>query len=88
MVQTVMIKDEINSSLEMNTAADDFLNKVNEINDDEILIDFTGIVFISRSFAQSYFSKKNKLDKNIDEINVPEEVKPLVELIKKKFEKT
>lgn len=82
-----MIKDEINSSLEMNTAADDFLNKVNEINDDEILIDFTGIVFISRSFAQSYFSKKNKLNKKIDEINVPDEVKPLVELIKKKFEK-
>lgn len=87
MVQTVMIKKEINSSLEMNTAADDFLNQVNEIDDDEILIDFTGIVFISRSFAQSYFSKKNKLDKQIDEINVPDEVKPLVELIKKKFEK-
>lgn len=82
-----MIKEEINSSLEMNTAADDFLNKVNDINDDEILIDFTGIVFISRSFAQSYFSKKNKMDKNIDEINVPTEVKPLVDLIKKKFEK-
>lgn len=87
MVQVVMIKEEINSSLEMNTAADDFLNKVNDINDDEILIDFTGIVFISRSFAQSYFSKKNKMDKNIDEINVPTEVKPLVDLIKKKFEK-
>lgn len=82
-----MIKDEINSSLEMNTAADDFLNKVNEIEDDEILIDFTGIVFISRSFAQAYFSKKNKLGKNIDEINVPDEVKPLLDLIKKKFEK-
>ncbi|MBQ2651937.1 MAG: hypothetical protein IJF83_00125 [Methanobrevibacter sp.] len=87
MVQKVMIKDEINSSLEMNTAADDFLNKVNEIEDDEILIDFTGIVFISRSFAQAYFSKKNKLGKNIDEINVPDEVKPLLDLIKKKFEK-
>lgn len=87
MVQKVMIKDEINSSLEMNTAADDFLNQVNEIDDNEILIDFTGIVFISRSFAQAYFSKKNKLDKNIDEINVPDEVKPLMDLIKKKFEK-
>ena len=87
MVQKVMIKDEINSSLEMNTAADDFLNKVNEIEDDEILIDFTGIVFISRSFAQAYFSKKNKLGKNIDEINVPDEVKPLLDLIKKKFDK-
>lgn len=85
MVQTVLIKEEINSSLEMNTAADDFLNQVNEIKDDEILIDFTGIVFISRSFAQSYFSKKNKLNKQIDEINVPDEVKPLMDLIKKKF---
>ena len=86
MVETIVIKDNINSSLEMNSAAVEFLEEVNKIEDYDIEIDFTGIVFISRSFAQSYFTKKNKLNKNICEINLSEGVKPLMDMIRKKFE--
>ena len=86
MTETVVIKDKINSSLEMNSAAVEFLDDVDKINDKDILIDFTGVVFVGRSFAQSYFTKKNKLNKNISEINISEEVKPLMEMIQKKFE--
>lgn len=80
-----MIKDKINSSLEMNTAANDFLSSINELDDEEIIVDFTGIVFISRSFAQAYFSQKSKMSKSINEVNVPNTVKPLMDLIKNKF---
>lgn len=86
MSETVVIKDKLNSSLEMNSAAVEFLEDVDKIKDNDILIDFTGIVFVSRSFAQSYFTKKNKLNKNITEINISKEVKPLMEMIQKKFE--
>ena len=85
MVETVVIKDKINSSLEMNSAAVEFLDDVDKINDNDIVIDFTGVVFVSRSFAQSYFTKKNKLNKNIMEINIAEDVKPLMDMIGKKF---
>lgn len=86
MVETVVIKDKINSSLEMNSSAIEFLEEVKQINDSDILIDFEGVVFVSRSFAQAYFSNKNKINKNIDEINISEVVKPLMEMIKNKFE--
>ena len=86
MSETVVIKDKINSSLEMNSAAVEFLDDVDKINDDDIIVDFSGIVFVSRSFAQSYFTKKNKLNKNIIEINISEDVKPLMDMIGKKFE--
>ena len=69
----------------MNSAAVEFLNDVDKLNDDDILIDFSGVVFVSRSFAQSYFTKKNKLNKNITEINISEDVKPLMEMIRKQF---
>lgn len=86
MVETVVIKDKINSSLEMNSTAVEFLEEVDTIDDSDILIDFKGVIFVSRSFAQSYYTKKNKLNKNIKEINLSEGVKPLMDMIRKKFE--
>lgn len=85
--ETVLIKDKINSSLEMNSAAVEFLEDVDKISEKDILIDFTGVIFVSRSFAQSYFSKKSKMDNNITEINISEGVKPLMDMISKKFNK-
>ena len=86
MAETVVIKDKINSSLEMNSAAVEFLEEVDKIDDSNIIIDFTGVMFVSRSFAQSYFSTKTKLNKNISETNISEGVKPLMDMIKRKFE--
>ena len=82
---TISIKKEINSSLELNSVASDFLDKINKLSDDYVEVDFEGIIFVSRSFAQIYYSKKTKMDKNIVEINVPEEIKPLLKIIEKKF---
>ena len=84
-METVVIKDKINSSLEMNSAAVEFLEEVDKIEDHDVEIDFTGVVFVSRSFAQSYFSTKTKLNKNISETNISEGVKPLMDMIKRKF---
>lgn len=81
---TISIKKEINSSLEFNMSASDFLDKINKLSDDYVEVDFEGIIFVSRGFAQIYYSKKTKMDKNIVEINVPEEIKPLLKIIEKK----
>ena len=80
---TISIKKEINSSLELNTSASDFLDKIDKLPDDYIEVDFEGITFVSRGFAQIYYSKKSKMDKNIVEVNVPEEIKPLFEIIER-----
>lgn len=82
---TISIKKEINSSLELNTSASDFLDEINKLSDDYVEVDFEGIIFVSRGFAQMYYSKKTKMDKNIVEINVPEEIKPLLKIIEKKI---
>ena len=54
----IMIKYEINPFLELNSVASDFLDKINELSDDYVEIDFEGVIFVSRSFAQTYYSKK------------------------------
>lgn len=85
---SIQIKEEINPSLELNSVASDFLDKVNDLSDDYVEVDFEGVIFVSRSFAQAYYSKKSKMDKNIVEVNVPEEVAPLLRMIEKKFIRT
>ena len=73
---TISIKKEIGSSLELNTGASDFLDKIDKLSDDYVEVDFEGIIFVSLDFLQLYYSWKSKMDKNIVEINVPEEIKP------------
>ena len=80
---TISIKEEIGSSLELNTSASDFLDKIDKLSDDYVEVDFEGIIFVSRGFLQIYYSRKSKMDKNIVEINVPEEIKPLFEIIER-----
>lgn len=80
---TISIKKEINSSLELNTSASDFLDKIDKLSGDYFEVDFEGIIFVSRGFLQIYYSRKSKMDKNIVEINVPEEIKPLFEIIER-----
>ena len=80
---TISIKNEINSSLELNMSASDFLDKIDKLSDDYVEVDFEGIIFVSRGFLQIYYSRKSKMDKNIVEVNVPEEIKPLFEIIER-----
>ncbi len=77
---TVKIKDKLNESLEYNGAATDFLDELNEYPDDEIKVDFTGIIFMSRSFAQEYYGKKSISEKDIEDINVPEDVQLMLNI--------
>lgn len=77
---TVKIKDKLNESLEYNGAATDFLDELNEYPNDEIKVDFTGIIFMSRSFAQEYYGKKSISEKDIEDINVPEDVQLMLNI--------
>ena len=80
---TISIKKEIGSSLELNTSASDFLDKIDKLSDDYVEVDFEGIIFVSRGFVQIYYSKKSKMDKNIVDVNVLEAFKPLFKMIEK-----
>ena len=81
----VKIKDSINSSLEMNSVASTFFEEINSLPEDEIKISFENVIFMSRSFAQEYVYQKNKTEKIIKEINIPEEVNPVLEIVEKSF---
>ena len=64
-------------------------NKIEElyqnISDDvsKVVMNFKGIEFMGRSFAQEYLNQKNKAPFGVVEINVPEDVEKLFNVILK-----
>ena len=83
--QKIKIKNMINSSLELNSAAAMFFEEINKFPEDKIEIDFENIVFMSRSFTQEYLSQKMKTQKEIKEVNISKDVLPIFKMVEKSF---
>lgn len=81
----IRIADEINSSLELNSYATKFVDTINSFDESDFIIDFEGVRFVSRTFAQAYYASKKRSPKHIEEINLSGDVKPLMEMIEKQI---
>ena len=81
----IKISEEINSSLELNSYAMDFIDKINSYDELDFIVDFEGVKFMSRTFAQAYYASKKRSPKNITEINLSGDVKPLMDMIEKQI---
>lgn len=79
------ISAEINKSLELNTNATNLIDKINKLEDEEFIIDFKDVHFISRTFAQAYYASKKRSCKKITEINLSADVKPMMEMVEKQL---
>lgn len=79
------ISTEINNSLELNSSAADLIEKINDFDEDDIIIDFKDVSFISRAFAQAYYASKKRSPKDITEINMNDDIKPMMEMIEKQI---
>ena len=63
-------------------AARNFFISLKKIKKDNIILDFSGVVFMSRSFADECITRKNDFDSaNISEVNMTESVKRTLEAV-------
>ena len=81
----IKLKDEINSSLDFNKSATDLFDKINQKDETDFTMDFEDVIFISMSFAQAYYASKKRSSKKITEINLSDDVKPMMEMIEKQL---
>lgn len=82
----IKIERFISSNLGMNISAKELFEEINNSPNTNIIIDFTDVFFMGRSFAQEYIYQKMKSDKNIFEENLPEDVEKMFEVVKKDYE--
>lgn len=86
MTEEIKIIDILPRMLTTDVAAIELFKEINEIEDNDIVIDFRGIDFLSISFAQEYSSQKKECTKNITEKNLLSEDRELLKISKNLFE--
>lgn len=83
----VKIEQMINKKLSRRLSAKSFFENL-DTNFSKIIIDFTDVEFISRTFAQEYIYQKNNIDIEIIEINVIQNVENMINVVKEDYNKT
>lgn len=86
-VLKISIQQRISKNLGMNSSARNLFEEINNSPANVIEIDFSDVIFMSRSFTQEYLSQKYYTDKEIIEENVPIDVELMFDIVKKDFEK-
>lgn len=83
----IMIGEKINNNLGLRQSARDFFEELNAVPEDDIVINFKNVIFVSRSFAHEYLKQKNQIGKCIEERYVPEDVECMFEVVRNSADK-
>ncbi len=71
----------IAKDLTLRESADKLFQVLNSSKENKIIIDFSKIEFISRSFADEYLNEKQKTTKSITEKNLKINVKKMISIV-------
>jgi hypothetical protein len=80
---TLCLQQRFSSNLAFRHSADDLFEYINSLSTQQVVIDFSGIKSITRSFAHQYIVNKIKSDKQIAECEIPLKIKPMFELVER-----
>jgi len=84
----VFIKDVISLDLSFRDSAERFFRYLDSLPNRRIIIDFSGVKSISRSFAHEYHIRKMESELEIVEKNVPRKIEKMFSIVKKPITKT
>lgn len=81
MRKEVRIKDALSADLALRNRADSFFDDIEKMRASEIVIDFSEVRSISRSFAHEYQLRKKASDKKITEVHIPRHVLSMFNIV-------
>jgi len=79
------LQEQVSSNLALRYSVDDLFEYINSLDESRIVLDFSGIESITRSFAHQYVINKSRSKKQIYEQNVPSYIKPMFDLVGHQF---
>lgn len=65
---------EFGTHLESNDIAVELVEILNKIPEEEFILDFKDVMFITMNYAQAYYNAKYESPKKISEINISDEI--------------
>jgi len=82
-IRAIWIADHVFRHLAFRESADDLFSYISSLEESDVIIDFSGVESITRSFAHQYLKNKDMSKKRIIERNIPSNVIQMFELVKK-----
>ena len=77
------VRNEFSSNLAFRHSANRLFEHINNLNEPTIVIDFSGVESMTRSFAHQYKLNKIGSSKQIVERAMPTEIKPIFDLVER-----
>jgi Asp-tRNA(Asn)/Glu-tRNA(Gln) amidotransferase B subunit len=78
---TLLLKDKVSEDLSLRNMVSNIFKTEEFQKDDDVMIDFTGIKSISRSFAHEYLQHKERQNCKVLELNMPSNIKKMFEIV-------
>lgn len=84
----IRIKDHVDKNLALRVYADDFFNYIESLDYNTLVIDFDGVVSVSRSFAHQFLNLMKNCQKRITIVNQSNEIKLIFNAVRYPREKS
>ncbi len=78
----IKIGDHVDKNLSLRTYANDFFNDIESFDQNDLAVDFDGVISVSRSFVQEFLSLAETSHKHITIINQSEEVQTIFRAVR------
>jgi len=80
-VRRIDVRKDVGSLLMLRSTVAPLFRKIARFDAPRVTVDFSGVEFMSRSFADEYLAAKAACQKRIEERNVPFEVMRMLDLV-------
>lgn len=87
MAKKILLSQEFGNNIFTRKTISAFFEKINSQKEAEIVLDFKGVDFISRSCADEYLKQKEESNKKIIERNMSKEVCSMFNAVQNQYEK-
>ena len=81
--EKIPLAEFISKNLLLRSSADELFNYINNLELNDIIIDFNTVQAITRAFTHQYLSNKKKCQKKITDINLSPQIRNMFEIIEK-----
>ena len=82
--RTIRLADLIYEDLALRDSAARLFDAIEDSPEAEVVIDFSGVRSMSRSFADEYFVRRSASTKAITETNVPDNVRRMIDVVSRR----
>ena len=83
----ILLSQKFGNNIFTRNTISSFLEKIKNMKEAEIVLDFKGVKIISRSCADEYLKQKENVKKKITEVNMSQEVCSMFNAVKNQYEK-